>query len=278
MPDPSRFDELVHAYLDGELDAAQAAEFERLLAESPEYRAQFEIERDYDAVLRRRLRLRLAEPAPAALRNTITAALATPPKTPWYARGLASAWAPRLAMAAVLAVVLLIPALRLLQRVPDVAHAAGARHACHHHLDIEGPLPPCCREIAAGVGQILGEPTPGVAVPDLAIAELRLVRAMQCTFRQSNTSQLLYKDASGRTFSLVLSAWEPASFRMIRWRAVEGVPRAEFVVPVDDPVHHVHENFDVTLWRAGDFACTWTGPAQDPDHAAALRVLQAQLH
>src|SRR5262245_43987718 len=67
MTEPARSDDsllLVHAYLDGELDAARALEVERRIASEPAWAA----ERDRIAALRRLVRDRLApEPVPAGL-------------------------------------------------------------------------------------------------------------------------------------------------------------------------------------------------------------------
>ena len=275
MFDCDAFDAVVHAHLDHELDAGRESDLAQHLEICAVCRERLDVERSYDAALR--TRLRAVERAPASLQAAIRGALAAARPAPWYARGLASSWAPRLAMAAVLAVVLLIPAVRLLQRVPDVAHAAGARHACHH-LEAAGPVPPCCKDLGIGVGGSLGEPSPGVAVPDLASHGLQWARTTRCNFHQADANLLVYRDAAGGSFSLVLAAYDPASFRLIRWRGEDGVPVAHYLVPVDDPAHGVRESLDVTLWRSGNLACTWTGPAGDPQNRGAQRALHAVLH
>jgi len=272
----SDLDAVASAHLDRELDPARERELAAHLAGCAVCRERLGVERAYDAALR--LRLRRTEVAPAALHAAIRGAIAAarPAATPWYARGLASSRAPRLALAAVLAVLLIVPATRLLQRIPAVAQAAGDRHGCHH-LTADGPVPPCCKELAVHAGMSLGEPSAGVVVPDLSGAGLQLARATRCNFHQADANLLVYRDAPGGSFSLVLAPYEPASFRLIRWRRENGPPMARYVVPVDDPAHGVHERLDVILWRSGKLACMWTGPEGDAAHATAWRVLQASL-
>jgi len=269
-------DAVASAHLDGELDPARESELVFHLTGCAICRERLEVERAYDAALR--LRLRRTEVAPASLHAAVRGAIvaARPPSVAWYARGLASSWAPRFAMAAVLAVLLIVPAVRLLQRIPDVAQAAGDRHGCHH-LTAGGVVPPCCKELSVLAGMSLDDPSAGVVVPDLTSAGLRLVRATRCNFHQADANLLAYHDVAGNSFSLVLSPYEPASSRLIRWRREDGVPVARYVVPVDVPAHGVRERLDVTLWRSGKIACAWTGPEGNTAHPIAWRVLRQSL-
>jgi mycothiol system anti-sigma-R factor len=273
MMDCRELHQKVYAFLDGELDPELRAVVEKHLDSCPACRADVHVERELWGALGERLRR--SEPAPAALRARILEGIqasATPaPRS--YGRLLASPWMPRLAMAAVLVVMLMVPLRFLMLRTPALALAAAERHGCHD-LEASGPLPPCCEALAAGLGDVLGDPSAGVRVPDLEAQGLALARATRCSFSQRVVNMLAYQDRGGSRFSLYISDRDAREFKLLRTRVVNGVPQLRDTVPVNDEVHHVHGTYEVTIWQRDGLVYTWVGPSASPAYEAALRRLQ----
>src|SRR5439155_15754656 len=101
------------AYLDGELGAEEAQGLQAHARACPACAARVHGEEAFAAFLRRRLRS--PEPAPVELRNRIVSALAAGEgrpgeRRPWrLGEVLASPWLPRVAIAAVLVLLVLVP-------------------------------------------------------------------------------------------------------------------------------------------------------------------------
>ena len=215
-------------------------------------------------------RLRRPEPAPAALRSRLQDALragasagrAVPAERNRWREILASPWTPRLAMAIVFAVILLVPLARL--RTPAVVEAAVVRYECHH-LDLTQPLPACCHDLGAGVGDSLGEPSPGAVVPDLTTRGFQFVMATRCAYADHTINLLAYKDAQGRPFYLYLTDHEAREFKLLRTHEVGGISMARY---------RVRER-DVAVWQRGNLVCYWVGARDGAGFEAGLaRLLQ----
>lgn len=247
----------VYAYLDGELSDVERGRVDAHLRDCAACREQVQRERQVGALLR--ARLAGGEPAPATLRSAILNRIRTAPRAaPWPARLLASPWTPRLAMAAVLALLLLLPLQRLVQRTPALASAAAARHACHD-LPAEGPLPPCCRDLGLRPGDVLADPSDGARVPDLEPLGLRLVRATRCDFEGRVVNMMVYHDARSQRFSLYTTDRDGREFKLLRTRTADGVTQARHSVTPQPPSGASTETFDVAIWQQGNLVYTWVG-------------------
>lgn len=214
--------------------------------------------RERDWAMFMRARLGAGAPAPQALRQRIGVSLDTT-RTPWTARLLGSPWAPRLATAAVLAVVALGIVLLGVRGTPAVAQTAAERHACHEPTP-DGSLPPCCTELEVGVGDPLGSTFGDVRVPDLSASGLRVTRATRCTFADDPVVYLAYADAAGRRFSLYIADHGVREFRLLRHETRNGVPQARSVVTLPAGDGPTSERLEVVFWLRQGNVFTWVGP------------------
>jgi anti-sigma factor RsiW len=256
---------LLPAYTDGELDAAQSADVAAHLAACPACRERRAREDAFTAFMR--TRLGSAEAAPASLRAAIAAAAAAARRGPWWARPLASPWAPRLAAAAVLALVIAVPLAWLPNRTTGQAQAAFDRHRTHALVPGSPTLPACCTAVAAGVGDRLGPPSPGAVVPDLGPAGLRLAGVTYCTFSPHPVHLLAWRDRRETRFSLYITDRSLREFKLLRARARDGVVQAR------EEVATTSGRFEVCTWMQGGLVYTWVGPVGDAAGAAALAAL-----
>lgn len=246
------------AHLHGELGAGEESAVRVHLAGCAACRARIEHERAFDGWLRERLRT----PAPAALAGRVREALQEERRSA-LVRLFGSPWTPRAAMAAVLAVVILVPLWWLAGGPPAPAVAAASRHATHG----PGPsLPPCCIALDLRTGDVLEAPSAGVRVPDLADVGLHLVRATRCTFGASPVNALEFEDAAGNRFSLYIGTAGIPEFRRLRPRVVDGVAQLRHVVPASK-VRGARDRLAVTLWERAGFLYTWVGPTHAGESA-----------
>jgi anti-sigma factor RsiW len=257
---------LLPAFADGELDTLQRAAVGAHLAHCPACQALRQHEDAFTALLR--ARLPGTEAAPASLRAAIGAALSADPRPAFWARSLASPWLPRIAAAAVLALLVVVPLAWLPQRSHGQAQATVEQHRSHAFLPGE-PLPPCCTPVAAGVGTALGPPSPGAVVPDLHASGLELTTVVHCTFAPAPVHLLSYRDAAGSVYSLYVTdrAWR--EFKLLRARSREGV------VQVRDEIETAAGSFSVCRYLDGRLVYTWVAPAANATGAAALATLLA---
>lgn len=269
MPDCTAMREKLMAYADVQLDADERRAVESHVQSCAACAAALGAETAVSGLLRQRAALRDA--APAALRHSILAGLrgGAPRSAPWFARLLAWRWTPRLAMAAVLAVLLLVPLRYYRGGLPSIATAAAARHACHDLLP-NGDLPPCCTALQVVPGDVLGAPSEGAVLPDLAGAGLDFQRAVRCTFDDRPVNLAAYRDAGGRRFSLYVTGADEREFKLLRTRRVNGVTLFRSAVPAGPG----GQDFDVALWRQDGFVYTLVGPAAGSEFEGAL----ARLH
>ena len=266
-----RWCEKLPAFGDGALDAADHAAVAAHVAACTDCR---------DAAAREQLftgwlvsALRQAEPAPEGLRDRVWSGLATakaPFASPWWTRPLGSVWAPRLAMAAVLALVFLVPVVRRLWVPPALATVSARQHVCHD-LATGALMPPCCTALDVhAVGDRLGPPSDGRRIPDLTAAGLAWSGASRCTFAPAPVNMLVYQALSGARFSLYMSGESAREFKQLRLKVDDGVAQAQYDVPVGSP----SVAYRVTLWREAGIVITWIGPKDDPAYALALHLLQ----
>lgn len=257
-------------YLEGRLDAAEARHVERHLEACASCEDTELVEPELVALLRDTLGTATASSAlQARVRAAIRAAdAAAQPaarvvgiREPWYHRVLASAWTPRLAMVATLAILMLAPAI-LMNRAPALAKTAVARHDCHAP-SFGLALPACCQDLALSVGDPLGAPSEGAAVPDLAAVGLHLATSTRCTYDTAAVNQIGYRTADSESFSLYISDQVTEQFMQIRTREVAGVEQAR---------HRLEEN-DVTIWEHDGRIYFWVGPHASPTYDAALAAL-----
>jgi anti-sigma factor RsiW len=225
-------------------------------------------ERDWTGFMRARLGARA--PASEELRLRIRTSLDAE-RVPWTARVFGSPWAPRLATAAVLAVVALGVVLLGGRGTPAVAQAAAERHVCHDPTP-DGPLPPCCTELDVGVGDALGPSYGAVRVPDLASCGLHLVRATHCTFADDPVVYLAYADAAGGRFSLYISDHGVREFRLLRHETRNGVPQARHAVALPSAGGESAGRVEVVLWLHQGSVFTWVGPVGDSFESALARL------
>jgi anti-sigma factor RsiW len=273
-------------FIDDELDDARRATAEQHLQTCADCRDLVDRGQTFDTWLRGRLatepaaspqlhaqvraRLAAASANPAAAVASSPGIAANPPADapprlaprPLWLRAFASPWAPRLAMAAVLALLVAVPFLWLPKRGAGQAEAAAEQHACHEHA--AGVLPPCCTAVPVGPGGTLGEPSPGAVVPDLASAGLTWQGTTRCTFAPVPVHMAVYTDANGRRFSLYMTAASGRQF---------GAPAGRRSVALEADAHHGPANLEVTIWEARRIRYTWVGPA-GPAYDAALAPLQ----
>jgi anti-sigma factor RsiW len=111
-------------------------------------------------------------------------------------------------------------------------------------------------------------------VPDLQAAGLGFVQATRCNFGQRVVNMMVYTGAAGGRFSLYMSDGDTREFKLLRTRAVNGVPQLRHSVRIDDEAHHVHDDFEVAIWQRGNLVYTWVGPVANPAYEAALAALQ----
>jgi len=215
-----------------------------------------------------RQRLGGAGPECAALEARIRAALEGARPHP-AARLLGSGWAPRLAMAAVLAVVVLVPLWWLAGGAPARAKAAVARHDAHLHAPA-GTIPPCCTPLDLAPGQPLAAHLAEERVPDLAASGLRFLFAAYCTFGGDPVYALAYEGADGR-FSLYIGERGTREFKLLRHETRDGVPQARHLVAPEEGRSTLA--LDVVLWLRSGRLFTWVGP-EGASFEAARRRLQ----
>lgn len=266
------------AFADGALESDDHAAAAAHVAACDDCRDALARERDFGAWLQ--TRWPAAGPAPAALRAQVASILKESPAAggaparvadrPAWLRALGSPWGPRLAMAAVLALAVLVPVLWRGGPVPALVATAAAQHACHAPVPGE-PLPPCCTALAAAIGDLLGPPSPGVRVPGLQAAGLAFTAATRCTFAPAEVNLLSYADAAGGRFSLYMSDQSTREFKTLRAADRGGIASSRTVVPGGPD----HPAYAVTLWQRAGLVWTWVGPDASPAYAAALEILQS---
>lgn len=269
MPSCETYRERLMAHADGELGAAERVAVEEHARGCAACAAALRHETAMSQFLRTRLPVRDA--APTSLRDAIrTRASALPSSpAPWYVRGLAWRWTPRLAMAAVLAVLLVVPLQYFRRGVPGIVTVAVARHACHA-LEPSGDLPPCCIDLRSAPGDALGPPSAGASVPDLEPAGLRFMRAARCTFQDRPVNLIAYRDARNRPFSVYITDAD-REFKLLRTRRVDGTTRFQLSVPPEAGGGEAHE---VVLFEQSGFVYTLVGPDAGAEFEAALRGIQ----
>jgi anti-sigma factor RsiW len=269
--DCARWRDKLPAFADGALDAADHAAVAAHIAGCTDCRDASEREELFTGWLVSTLRQ--AEPAPAGLRDRVRSgpSSAVPaPASPWWAQWLGSAWAPRLAMAAGLALLFLVPVVRRLWVPPAQATVATRQHVAHDRPP-GAPLLPCCTALDVhAVGDRLGPPSEGCRVPDLRAAGLEWIGATRCTFAPAPVNMIVYRAPSGARFSLDLSRDSNSQFKQLRLETRDGVAQAQYDVRVGAPP----TAYTVTLWRVAGVIMTWVGPKNDPAYAPALHVLQ----
>ena len=238
-----------------------------------------------DAKLANLLRTRLGqEKAPADLRARIVAAIAAegaaaaeeqplsaaPLKTQaasgssasWINSLLGSAWAPRLAMAAVLVFVVLVP-VRSLFRSPAMATEAVHRH--EHHMQaasVEALL--CCNALSLRPGDVLGDPSVGARVPDLSADGLTLSMASRCDYGGVDVTILAYRSEGEESFSLYITDRALENFQTIRSQQSGGIRQARAEV----------NRSEVTIWEKAGLVWFWIGPRSNPEYSTALADLR----
>ncbi len=251
-------------YLEGKLPQAAAAAVELHLDRCEACQAEAILPAEFARLLQTRLP---APPVPAALVRQLRAAHsglrpweAFPPaaesRFPWRL-WLASPWTPRLAMAAVVAVLLLIPA-RGFWKAPAVAHDAVTRHAGHLPY-WGGPMPGCCQDLMLDVGAILEAPSAGERIPDLGAVGLVFVAATRCA-GATTVNLVCYRAAAGEFFSLYMSDQAAEQFQAHQRR------------PGEHSRYRVQDS-DVTLWARNDFLYQWVGPHGSTAYDQALALL-----
>ncbi len=253
-------------YLEGELLGSSAAAVELHLGQCESCQAEALLSPALAAMLQARLP---AHPAPAALARRLRTAqppapIASDPRprtgpetTVSWRRWLASPWAPRLAMAAVVAVLVLIPA-RGFWRAPALAQEAVDRHAGHLPF-WGGPIPACCLDLMLAAGAILDAPSAGERVPDLSGIRLELLTATRCT-GLSTVNLLCYRSAVGDVFSLYISDQVAEQFQALHLRDGR---QARYRV----------QDSEVTLWARNRFLYQWVGPHGSTAYDQALALL-----
>lgn len=253
----------------GALAREQVAELEEHLRRCPACRDLAGRERAWIELLQDRLGG--VDPASEALRARIrTAVDAGAP--PWTTRILASGWTPRLAMAAVLALVLVVPLVWLGGGTPARATAAAQRYAAHAPTP-NGAVPPCCTPLELGVGDPLAPRVPEVRVPDLAAAGLAFAHAAYCTFGDDPVYSLEYGDRAGGRFSLYIGEHGAREFKLLRHETRDGVSQARHTVAPPAAASGPALRVEVVLWMRGGRLFTWVGP-EGPGFEAARRQLQ----
>jgi anti-sigma factor RsiW len=258
-------------YLEGSLPNAEAQDVEAHLEECETCQSLQIVEAELAAVLRDKLP---RERANVELRPRVLAALELghgaepagivafhPSRT---RRVLASNWMPRLAMAAVLAFLLLVP-VRGLFRAPALAQEAIERHDCHAPSFAGDDTPPCCRDLMLAVGDVLAAPSLGRRVPDLAPGGLELAAVTHCNFKGVAVNMVGYQGPDATTFSLYITDQVTEQFMQHSTREVSGLTQAR----------HSVKGSDVTMWERDGLIYFWVGPHESPSYDQALvRLLE----
>ena len=213
------------------------------------------------AALRARIVQQLGSPAGSDARVTSTAAPFGLHRVGRYRRLLHSNWAPRVAMAAMLGFLMLVPDV-LLNRTPAMATSAAKRHACHAPSFGVG-MPPCCTDLHLAVGDRLAAPAAGAAVPGLGSIGLDLATATRCSFDNVVVNQIGYRTLDSAMFSLYITDQVAEQFMQIHTESVGGVERAR---------HRLAEN-DVTIWERDGLVYLWVGPYANAKYETALASL-----
>ncbi len=219
------------------------------------------------------LRQRLAPTAaPAVLRARIMesispdGAAASPAAgfsvTTWMSNWLGSPWAPRLAMAAVLAFLLLVP-LRGFLQPPVLAKEAVDRHE-HHVSAAASEEFSCCKALHLQPGDILGDPSRGARVPDLSSDGLELVVATRCGYAGNDVTILAYRSAGEESFSLYITDQALDNFQEMRTKVSSDIVQAR---------HEVRSS-EVTIWERSGLIWFWVGPRSNPEYSTALADLR----
>jgi len=218
------------------------------------------------------LRRKLGEPAAPGFRLQLvdalrrggegaTAAVAERRHDALWRRVLGSPWTPRWAMAAVLLLLVLLP-IRSFLHAPALAQAAAGRHLVHAPA-YGGPLPSCCHGLDLGPGAVLGPPSPGCRIPDLASRGLTFLVAAHCTGGGTEVNLIGYRSRAGAMFSLYITDRVTEQFMGLRTRQVDGLPRARYRV----------KDLAVTVWKQDGLVYFWVGPATDAEYDSALADL-----
>jgi anti-sigma factor RsiW len=261
---------LLPAFDDGELPAPMRDAVAAHLSACDACRERQRREAAFTAFLRQRLPNDAV--APVAVVDAVRARLGSRLLPPRWALALASPWAPRLAAAAVLVLLVAAPFVWMPRHRAGQAHAhAAAEHHRTHGFVPGAPLPPCCKDLGVGVGAPLGPPSPGVVVPDLSAAGLTLGAATYCTFARP-VNLLSYRDPAGVSFSLYMTDGALREFKLLRARARDGVVQAR------DEVTTENGRFAVCAWMRDGIVHTWVAPAGNATGDAALSLLLQAGH
>lgn len=256
------------AFLEGRLPEAESRALEQHLEDCEACQAFPLIPVELGQLLRRGSD---AETAPMALRQRVlegvgASAGAAPardaaPKTAVPPPRRGSRWWPRLALAAVLAFLVLVPA-RLWLRAPALADEAVQRH--EHHIETDWSRLTCCKPLDVRPGDRLADPTRGLRVPDLSAEGLELIAAGRCDAVGDEVTGLVYHSSDGQTFSLYITDRGFENFRSLRTRDADGVQEA----------HHQVRQSEVTIWEQSGLIWFWIGPRSHPEYTKALKDLR----
>ena len=187
---------------------------------------------------------------------------AEPAAGSWIQRLLGSPWGPRLATAAIVLFVVLVP-VRMLFRAPALAVEAVERHERHLEAASSGPLS-CCRPLALRPGDTLGDPSEGVLVPDLEADGLEFVMAGRCNDQGTEVTILAYRSQADESFSLYITDRARDNFRAVRSKEVGGFQQVR---------NQVHRS-EVTIWERDGLVWFWIGPRSNPEYSTALADLR----
>lgn len=253
----------LRAYLEGSLSPEEAGRVESHLEHCAECQSLQVMAPGFQALLSRQLpRERVRE----AFRNRVRQTLGLvqsegAAETAWWQRSLASPWMPRLAMALVLALLVLVPGRGLL-RAPALAQEAVRSHD-FHAASCDGPLPSCCTDLALSEGARLPAPAAGCVIPDLRPLGLHLLVSSRCAGK-AVVARLAYRDEQGALFSLYITDQLTEEFHALHPREVRGRLQAQYGVA----------GSRVALWEQGGFLYTWIGPQASSHTREALAILQ----
>lgn len=253
--------EKLDAYLRGTLAAPEAASLERHLETCQACQEIDVVGAAFGAWVRRRMPPATLPPGfQQRLQDALAVSAVEPGRRGVLLRFFGSPWGPRMAMAAVLLVLVSVP-IRGLFRAPALARVAVESHQAHTERDPALPLPTCCVRLPLAVGDPLDSGHRAV-VPDLSEEGLELALATRCTLRGEPVTILAYRDVGEKAFSLYIADRLPEEFDSLR--------RADGLRPVKSAAR----GSAVTIWEQGGLVYFWIGPERDPQYATALSHLQ----
>ena len=269
-------------FLEGRLARTEAAEVEDFLERCSEEEIPPVIEADFAQFLRERIPV---ETAPSALRARVlasmpavgsmslqgTSAATSGAKSgtigsngvPWYQRLMSNSRTPRLAMAAILVLMVAIP-MRVFFHSPALAYAMVDRHKCHAPL-YGTSMPSCCERVSLSEGDIIPKNAHGAVVPNLKERGLELIATSRCRYKGTLVNLFGYRSSDGEVYSLFISDRFAAEFRQIKHKHQKrGIMQASYVA----------EEQGVTLWERNGVVYFWVGPEDANHDDAVLSALQ----